>query len=271
MALALYSKVSGPRSGTVSHDTTAAATPILLLHGLFGSLENLGAVERKLAQAHQVHSLDLRNHGRSPHADTMSYGEMAEDVRVYMDAHDIPRAVVIGHSMGGKVGMRLALDAPDRVARLVVADIAPVDYEAHHDSILEGLRAVHETSLTSRSDADRVLQAFISEPAVRQFLLKNLVREDDGRFVLRLNLAAIEANYDDIVAGQEAASAYPGPVLFIKGGASDYIQEHHREKVDRLFPNAILRVIPGVGHWLHAEKPDLFINLCERFLTGELG
>ncbi|MAL97202.1 MAG: alpha/beta hydrolase [Alteromonadaceae bacterium] len=267
MALALYSRISGP---VAEPGTSQAKDPVVLLHGVFGSLENLGVVERKLAETMAVHSLDLRNHGRSPHADTMSYREMAEDVLDYLDRQGIGKAAIVGHSMGGKVGMRLALDAPERVSRLIVADIAPVDYEPHHEAILDGLQALDAARLASRAEADKVLQDFVQEAGVRQFLLKNLVRDDQGAFVLRLNLKAILENYDDIVAGQESDSAFNEPVLFIKGGSSNYIGEQHRDKVSRLFPNSTLRVIPGVGHWLHAEKPELFTNLCERFLTGEL-
>lgn len=263
MAVPLHSQITGQQ-------TAEGTSPVLLLHGVFGSLENLGVVARKLAEHHQVHSLDLRNHGRSPHAGSMAYGDMAEDVLAYMDRQGLSRAVLIGHSMGGKIAMRLALDAPERVERLVVADIAPVTYEPHHGKILEGLRALDPATLSSRSEADRALQAYVSEAPVRQFLLKNLVKKDDGGFQWRLNLDAIQDEYDALIAGLDADHPYPGPTLFIKGGDSDYILPEHRDQVARLFPQAVLRVIPGTGHWLHAEKPDTFTTLCERFLAGDM-
>lgn len=267
MTVSLHSQVSGSKA---TAGASSENLPVILLHGLFGSLENLGVVARALSDNWQVHSLDLRNHGRSPHVDSMSYPEMAEDVRSYLDQNGIARAVLIGHSMGGKTAMQLALDAPDRVARLIVADIAPVDYPAHHDAILKGLNAVDTASLNSRSEADRALRPFIEEAPVRQFLLKNLTKTDQGGFTWRLNLDAIEKCYDGILAGQESGQAYQGPMLLIKGGQSDYIQDQHRDKIARLFPNTVLRIIPGTGHWLHAEKPALFTTLCERFLNGEM-
>ena len=266
MTLPLHSQITHPQTPSAEEDKS----PVILLHGLFGSLENLGVVARRLALGWQVHSVDLRNHGRSPHADSMTYTEMAGDVRAYMDEHGLASAILIGHSMGGKVAMRLALDYPDRVERLVVADIAPVTYEPHHGRILEGMRALDTARLKSRTEADKALAAYVDEPPVRQFLLKNLVKRDQGGFAWRLNIDAIESNYASILAGQESDQPYRGPVLFIKGGASDYIQERHRAQVARLFPGAALRVIPGTGHWLHAEKPDVFTTLCERFLTGEI-
>jgi esterase len=262
MTVSLHSQITGA--------TAKGDDPVILLHGVFGSLENLGVVARALSQTREVHALDLRNHGRSPHADSMTYAEMAADVRAYMDEHNLSRAAILGHSMGGKTAMRLALDEPDRVARLIVADIAPVLYEPHHQSILEGFRALDTDGLRSRSEADRALQPYVKEAQVRQFLLKNLVKREEGGYAWRLNIDAIEKCYDEIVAGQDASQPYRGPVLFIKGGESDYIQERHREKVARLFPAASLRVVPGAGHWLHAEKPDLFTTLCERFLAGEM-
>jgi len=252
------------------HRITGAGDPVILLHGLFGSSDNLNGVAHRLADRWQIHALDLRNHGRSPHTASMSYGEMAEDVLRYLDEQGIQNAAVLGHSMGGKTAMELALRYPDRVGRLIVADIAPVPYPRHHDSILAGLRAVHPAEIRSRSEADRILADYVHELPVRQFLLKNLVRKGPDQFIWRMNLDVIEKCYDRITGGQTADSPYPGPVLFIKGGDSDYIRNRYREKVSALFPHARLRVIPGTGHWLHAEKPDVFAALCERFLDGEM-
>lgn len=287
MTLTLHSQISGPESAT---GNAGEALPVILLHGLFGSLENLGVVARRLSQTHPVHSLDLRNHGRSPHAPGMTYREMAADVGAYMDRQQLPQAALLGHSMGGKVAMQLALDTPARVAKLIVADIAPVAYAPHHDQVLAGLRALELSALKSRSEADKALQSYVAEAPVRQFLLKNLQKEAAGGFSWRFNLDAIEDQYAEILAGpnvgenagestgesaEERAGvsggqAYSGPTLFIKGGESDYIQEEHREQVAQLFPQASLRVIAGAGHWLHAEKPDTFVTLCERFLAGEV-
>lgn len=252
------------------HRVTGNGEPVILLHGLFGSLDNLNGVARRLAESRQVHALDLRNHGQSPHVSNMSYAAMAGDVLGYMDDQGLARAALLGHSMGGKTAMELALRHPDRVSRLIVADIAPVAYPRHHDSILAGLRAVTPSRIGSRREADAILADHVPELAVRQFLLKNLVRKGPDHFVWRMNLDVIERCYDRLVGGQDIDASYEGPVLFIKGGDSDYLQNRHRQTVERLFPRARLRVIPGTGHWLHAEKPDLFATLCERFLEGDM-
>ena len=256
------------------HRISGDGEPLILLHGLFGSLDNLGVIARGLQDKWQIHGLDQRNHGKSPHTDTMTYPEMADDVLAYMDAQGLKKAWVLGHSMGGKVAMRLALKAPDRIAGIIVADISPVTYQPRHDHVLEGLKAIDTAALKSRQDADRALSEHVEEAGVRQFLLKNLVavasseKDDSGaRYRWRLNLPVIDQSYANLSAAPEGDGPYEGPVLFIKGADSAYIQTRHRETVAKLFPNADLRIIEGTGHWLHAEKPDTFVALCRRFLT----
>jgi esterase len=251
---------------------TGEGSPLILLHGLFGSADNLGAVARGLEDSWQIHALDLRNHGGSPHADTMDYPSMAEDVLAYMDQEGLDKAAVLGHSMGGKVAMQLALTAGSRIERIIVADIAPVTYRPRHDAILEGLTSVDLQAVKSRKDADGQLAGQVESPAVRQFLLKNLERvpKDEQQagqpvFRWRLNLRVIERCYSHLAAAPEGKS-YGGPVLFIKGADSAYIQEKHREAINTLFPAAQVKIIQGAGHWLHAEKTDTFVALCRRFL-----
>lgn len=251
------------------HRVVGEGDPLILLHGLFGSLENLGGITQRLSDTWQVHALDLRNHGRSPHVEEMGYPAMADDVLRYLDKQGIDQAAVLGHSMGGKTAMELALAHPDRVSRLIVADISPVAYPPHHDAIIEGLTGLELAKIKSRGDADKKLAEHVEIPAVRQFLLKNLVRTDDGGYDWRINLDAIENDYPQIAEGPTAQGPYEGPTLFLKGGDSDYIKDGHRDIVARLFPNAVLRILPGTGHWLHAEKADLFAKLCRRFLDGE--
>lgn len=248
--------------------------PLILLHGLFGSLENLGGISRRLQDQWQIHALDQRNHGSSPHTNTMDYPAMADDVLAYMDARGLDKAAILGHSMGGKTAMQVALRAPERVERIIVADIAPVTYHPRHDAVLEGLTSVDLGSIRSRQDADSFLAGYVEEPGVRQFLLKNLVRVTDderndnpGPYRWRLNLPVIERCYHQLAQAPEGDGPFEGPVLFIKGADSAYIQEKHRDSIRRLFPNADLRIITGTGHWLHAEKPDSFAALCRRFLT----
>lgn len=242
---------------------------VILLHGLFGSLTNLGVLAKLLAEQFQVIAVDLRNHGDSPHADSMSYSLMAEDITQLMTTMGIENAHLIGHSMGGKAAMQLALSHPERVNKLVIADIAPVSYQANgHKHVLDGLNALAEAPPTSRNEADRRLSQYVPEAGVRAFLLKNLTRNADGRFGLKLNLASIIANYQSEINQAPQGIPFEGPTLFIKGSESDYIQESHRSDINRLFPNAALKVIQGTGHWLHAEKPAVFNHLVQKFLSA---
>lgn len=240
--------------------------PVLVMHGLFGMSDNLMALAKHLAATHQVHVLDLRNHGRSPHDPSMDYALMADDVIGYMDAQGLSQVHLFGHSMGGKVAMQIACQVPERVAALVVADIAPVAYEAHHDAVFEGLCALSVEQVTSRREADRALAAHIDAPGVRQFLLKNLDKGDDG-FQWRFNLPALRANYAALSDAPHLEQSYEGPVLLIKGGNSDYIQRDHQPIIERFFPHAELKIIQGAGHWLHAEKPASFQRLVAGFLN----
>lgn len=259
----------------LNHRVTGEGQPLILLHGLFGSMENLGGIARRLEDEWQIHALDQRNHGRSPHTDSMDYPAMADDVIAYMDAQGLEKAVLLGHSMGGKTAMQVALKAPERVERLIVADISPVNYQPRHDAILEGLSALDLSSVSSRQEADKALADYVEMTQVRQFLLKNLERvpeeqrdESAGAYRWRLNLPVIEACYPRLALAPEATTAYEGPVLFLKGADSAYIQEKHRDEIRRLFPSAELKIIEGTGHWLHAEKADTFVTLCRRFLNS---
>ena len=258
----------------LNHRITGTGQPLILLHGLFGSMENLGGVSQRLQDYFQIHALDQRNHGRSPHTDAMDYPAMAEDVIGYMDEQGLAQAALLGHSMGGKVAMQVALLAPERVERLVVADIAPVTYQPRHDAILEGLGSLDLDQVTSRQQADEALAAYVETAAIRSFLLTNLQRIPEGErsgkaiFRWRLNLPVIQQCYNRLAAAPEATQSYDGPVLFLKGENSAYIQEKHRDEVARLFPNASLKVVTGTDHWLHAEKPDTFATLCRQFLAG---
>ena len=241
--------------------------PLIMLHGLFGSLENLGVLSRKLAETYQVHALDLRNHGRSPHADTMNYQSMAADVLAYIRQHDLQQVVIIGHSMGGKVAMQVVLDAPARVACLVVLDIAPVTYGNRHGNVFQGLQSIDLTTIKNRIEAEEVLSGFVKELPVRQFLLKNMVKGKDG-FSWRMNLQGIQQSYSDIVLSV-SDSVWEGRTLFIRGELSDYITIEHREDILRRFPNAKVMTVNNTGHWLHAEKPTAVLNVIRRFLSSE--
>ena len=236
-------------------------SPVVLLHGLFGSARNLGGAARALASAHRVVSMDLRNHGDSAHAPGMDYATMAADVVETMDAAGLPAAAVVGHSMGGKVAMQLALTAPARVTRLVVADIAPVAYASHFGGFARAMLALSPG--LARSAADAALAPDVPDPAIRSFLLHNY-RPTEG---WRIGLAEIAAALPRIETWHEETATYAGPVLFVTGARSDYVLPAHRPAILRLFPAARFVAIKDAGHWLHAEQPEAFNATLGAFLA----
>jgi esterase len=242
-----------------------AGPPLILLHGLFGSSDNLKTVARALSTQHKVYSFDLRNHGLSSHAPDISYPLIAADIRETMQELGVERAAVMGHSMGGKAAMQLAMNHPAMVSQLCVADIAPVMYPPHHRNVLAGLTAILKTTISSRRQANALLADYVEDAATRGFLLKSLARVDEQGYAWRFNVAAIEACYDAIAAAP-VGPTFTGPTLFIKGGESDYIKTAHSEAILELFPAATFKVIAAAGHWLHAEKPVAFNRLLGRFL-----
>mgnify|MGYP003324764507 FL=1 len=240
--------------------------PVILIHGMFGSLSNLGNLARCLSNQFRVISVDLRNHGDSPHDSVFDMATMAEDILYLMDILSLPTAFIVGHSLGGKVGMQLALSHSDKVTKLVVADISPVTYQPRNDPALNGLIAPSEASIQNRNQAEELLADFISDSQTRAFLLKNLKRNDD-RFVLKLNMNAVIENYGTALVAAPSGNQFDNPCLFIKGETSAYIQEKHRPTIADMFPNSQVNVISGAGHWLHAEKPKLFNNQVMEFFT----
>lgn len=243
----------------------ATNPPIVLLHGLFGSYENLGTIARALYPQADVISIDLPNHGRSPHQDAFNFPQMTQSVLALLDELNIAQFAILGHSLGGKVAMQLAIDHRHRISKLIVADIAPVSYEAKHDNVLKGLSNVDLPNISNRKDADKQLAQWIVEPGVRSFLLKSLHRTDEG-FAWRFNLDAVKRHYNDIRVGLTGQGQYDGPALFIKGANSDYIKAEYKADILRFFPNSKAHIVNDAGHWLHAEKPDIFNRIVQRFL-----
>lgn len=240
--------------------------PLILLHGLFGMGDNLAGVGRALQEHFTVYKVDLRNHGRSARATTMTFESMAADVALLMEEQGIECAYVLGHSLGGKVAMQLALDHPKKVERLVVADIAPVMYTVGHNDVFAGLKAVDLTQIKSRRDADEVLAQYIDQEMIRLFILKNLYRNEQGEFDWRLNIDALIASYPDLCQGIETEKSFIKSVLFLKGENSPYIQESHRAAIMKLFPQAQIEVIEQASHYLHVEKPQQFNQAVKQFL-----
>jgi len=235
---------------------------IVLIHGLFGSLENLNMVAKSLSQHYCVTSVDVRNHGNSFHQEGMNYNDLAQDVLDLLSALSIDYCHLLGHSMGGKIVMQIALSHPQRVNKLLVADIAPVEYPAHHLAIIEGLQAINLTKVQKRKDADIQLTKYVEEVGVRQFLLRNLVANEQRRFQFKCSLNNIEQGYSQIMKANENQDGqqFSGEVLFIKGGNSDYITAQHQNIITTLFPNSKAKIIQGAGHWLHAENPERFYS-----------
>ena len=243
--------------------------PLAILHGLFGSGRNWATIAQRLAAHYRVIALDLRNHGASPWAETMEYGELADDVRATMQGLGHRRFALLGHSMGGKAAMVLALTDAAAVERVVVVDIAPVAYPVRHLAEVQAMRALDLARVARRAEADSRLAASIADAAERAFLLQNLVFEQ-GRPRWRLNLAAIERAMPELVGFPEIppGTAYRGPALFIAGGRSDYLLPRFEPQLRRFFPNARIARVAGAGHWLHAEQPQAFLDIVEPFLAA---
>lgn len=251
----------------LNHSERGEGPPLVLIHGLFGSLENVGALARRLSESFHCYSVDLPNHGRSPHLASQTLSTMAEQVQQWMQAQDISSAAFVGHSLGGKVAMELALKHPEKVERLAVLDIAPVQYHSRHDDVLSGLMAIEPSKIKKRADAEEILAQHVQEPAVRSFLLKNLARAESG-FYWRINLKGIVADYAQLIKAN-CQGRYDGPALFLKAQNSDYITEAHRAELLQRFSHPQFKVVAETGHWLHAEKPDLVAALIKRFLQAE--
>ena len=240
-------------------------SPIVLVHGLFGSLDNLGILARDLVADHDIIQVDMRNHGLSPRSPEMNYPAMAQDLLDTLDARQIEKAIFIGHSMGGKAVMALTALAPERVERLVAIDIAPVDYHVRrHDEIFAAINAVTDAQASSRQQAASVMRQHLQEEGVIQFLLKSFV---DGEW--RFNVPVLWDQYPHIV-GWETIPAWEHPALFIPGGNSPYVTEAYREQLLAQFPQARAHVIAGAGHWVHAEKPDAVLRAIRRYLSEQV-
>lgn len=240
---------------------------LIFLHGLLGSSSNWHSLARGLADDFHVLVPDLRNHGRSPHDPDVGYSALAGDVSQLIEEQGLDSALLIGHSMGGKAAMWLALQQPQRVAGLVVVDIAPIPYENHFQPIYQALYQVDAARVGSRAEADRILAGFLEETGLRQFLLQNL-HLADGEWRWRINLQALSEGMPEIVDFPLSQSSlhYDGPSLFIYGELSDYVKQDSRPQITRLFPRARMSCIRNAGHWIYAEQPQAFASLLGGFL-----
>jgi len=237
-------------------------SPVIILHGLFGTLDNWQTMARRLSENHTVFIIDQRNHGRSPHHDEFNYEVMAEDLRDFMESQWVYEATIIGHSMGGKTAMQFALNYGEMVEKLIVVDIGPQKYVGGHQTIFEALFDLNLSEIENRKEAENQLATRIDSIAVRQFLLKNLTRnKESGKYQWKMNLPAIHTNYERILEAIESDYTYDGETLFVNGGKSDYLSPDDLPNLQKFFPQATLKTIPQAGHWVHAEASDEFFEL----------
>ena len=243
--------------------------PLIILHGLFGSLDNWATLARRFADHFHVLAYDARNHGRSFHDDEFTYAAMAEDLAEFMHSQNIARAHILGHSMGGKTAMQFAATTPERVGKLVVVDISPGAYGNRHDAILEAMNAIDPGSLRSRDEADNALASGIPDHATRQFIMKNLARNERGGFRWKLNLPVLTARYGETGRALPPGTRCDCPTLFVRGERSTYLTDDDMGMIATMFPQSRLATITGAGHWVHADNPDALYGAVVQFLLEE--
>ncbi len=252
----LYSKIEGE------------GKPLIILHGFLGMLDNWKSIGSKYVEnGFQVHLLDMRNHGRSFHSEEFNYRVMANDIFEYCQNHNLVKIDLIGHSMGGKIAMLFASTYPKLVDKLIIADIGPKYYKPHHQDILAGLNAVDFSTKPDRSEVEEVLAHYIPDFGTRQFLMKSLFWREQGQLAFRFNLEVFNDKIEEVGKELPIEKHFENPTLFIRGGNSRYILDSDLPDIKRQFPNFELKTIPNVGHWLHAENPDLFLGITLDFLV----
>ncbi|SDW58247.1 alpha/beta fold hydrolase [Roseicitreum antarcticum] len=251
----------------ITHGTPTRLPGLMIVHGLFGSARNWGAIAKRVSDDRQVLCVDMRNHGESPWYDRHGYDDLAADLAAVIDAQDGPMDV-LGHSMGGKAAMMLALKQPGSVARLLIGDIAPVIYPHSQAALIDAMEAMDLTGLTSRSEADRRLAAHVDAAPVRAFLLQSLdLKASPPRW--RLNLPVLRAEMDRITGWPaDVTGTFDRAALFLSGAQSDYVQPEHRAPIKALFPQARFAKIPDAGHWLHADQPRAFEAVIRSFFDA---
>lgn len=240
--------------------------PLIILHGLFGSLDNWMTLAKKLGENFEVFIIDARNHGQSPHSSEFNYDVMADDLYAFLMQHNIVNPIVLGHSMGGKTAMQFAVNYPNKLAKLIVVDIAPKAYPVHHRIILDGMLSLNFEVIKTRKEADKQLSKYIDDFSVRQFLLKNLYWIEKGKLAWRFNLPVINQNIEIIGQGLENINPFEKPTLFIRGEKSNYITLNDFESIKKIFPNSEIKTLES-GHWVHAEKPKEFLQMLVSFLV----
>lgn len=243
--------------------------PLFILHGFLGMLDNWKTLGGQYAESgFEVHLIDQRNHGQSFWSDDFNYDLLADDLERYMKHHDLQKAIILGHSMGGKTAMQFACDRPERTEKLLVADIGPKYYPPHHQPIIDGLNALSPEAFTSRGKADTQLKKYISDLGTRQFLLKNLYWIEKGKLAFRFNLEVLNEKIEEVGENISVSDTYDGPTLFLRGDRSEYIVPSDLSEFKKHFPQAVMETIDKAGHWLHAENPEQFFEKSMAFMKG---
>lgn len=243
--------------------------PIVILHGLFGMLDNWITCGRALSELYQVYLIDQRNHGNSGHSADHNYTLMSNDLLQMCDVEQLEKIILIGHSMGAKTAMRFALDHPDRVEALILIDMGVKAYTGGHETIFRALSSIDIHALASRKEAEDLLADSIPEAGVRQFLLKNLTRNTDGTYAWKFNLKALFDHYEQVLEAIQSDCPFQGKTAFIRGARSGYIKNDDWEGITHLFPDATLFTIPDAGHWVHADQPQLLLDVIMRWLRAD--
>ncbi|MFW6350943.1 MAG: alpha/beta fold hydrolase [Bacteroidota bacterium] len=243
--------------------------PLIILHGLFGMSDNWITLAKKLSENYSVYVLDQRNHGRSGHHQVFNYEAMVEDLMEFIENHQLPPVYLLGHSMGGKTAMQFAFDYPDRLSKLIVADMSPDAYNHKHDKLIEAMLEVDLERFGSRSEIQEALSKKIPDIRIRQFLLKNLYWKDRSSLGWKANLSVINENLPEVFKALDNPVPFEKPSLFLRGSESNYITEKHIPRIRKLFPDAQIKTIEGASHWLHAEKPKEFLDSVIQFLQNK--
>lgn len=251
----------------INYQKMGSGEPMIIMHGLFGTLDNLKLIAKSLANSHTVYLIDLPGHGGSSRVEPFDLANMANAVIQFAEEMRLARFSILGHSLGGKVAMEVALTKPELVKAIAVADIAPVQYYRRHDAVLAGLNSIDLENTSSRQEADKTMSQHIVEPGVRAFLLKSLRRSPEGtdtKWAWYFDLPHLEQSYENFIKANSEGT-YSGPVLFVIGGNSEYVKQEHQQEIQKRFSNIKVKVIQNAGHWLHAEKPVAFEKICTDF------
>lgn len=255
------------RAVKLVHKIYGHGQPVIIMHGLFGMGDNWRSIARILEGQYQCILVDMRNHGRSPHDPEMNFEVMANDILQLMDDLGLTQAALLGHSMGGKVAMHIALHYPERVTKLIVVDIAPKIYPPHHNAVINAINAIDFKQLPQRTDVEKAMILHLgNDQSTIQFLLKNISRDAEGRLEWKANMPVIISAYEHLMETIGNTEQYTGPALFIRGQQSRYILDDDLPVIEALFPQYELRTIPGAGHWVHADAPTALAEAVGRFL-----